>query len=88
MKQKQKNIPNNKILSKKINTKKSRVTQHKNRAISSENRSNKRNKSKQKIKIEEEKNFKENQESIKRYRTNINYSMNLVNEKKKNFYRI
>ena len=84
MKQKQKNIPNNKILSKKINTNKSRVTQHKNRAISSENRSNKRNKSKQKIKIEEEKNFKENQESIKRYRTNINYSMNLVNEKKKN----
>ena len=84
MKQKQKNISKNKLATKKINTNKSSVSKHINRTISSENRSNKRYKSKQKIKIEEEKNFKESQENIKRYKTHINYSMNLVSEKKKN----
>lgn len=84
MKQNQKNISKNKLSTKKTNTKKSSVTKHINRTTSSENRSNKRYKSKQKIKIEEEKNFKENQDNIKRYKTHINYSMNLVSEKKKN----
>jgi hypothetical protein len=84
MKQKQKNISKNKLSTKKTNTNKSSVTKHINRTTSSENRSNKRYKSKQKIKIEEEKNFKENQDNIKRYKTHINYSMNLVSEKKKN----
>ena len=84
MKQKQKNISKNKLSTKKTNTKKSSVTKHINRTTSSENSSNKRYKSKQKIKIEEEKNFKENQDNIKRYKTHINYSMNLVSEKKKN----
>ena len=84
MKQKQKNNSKNKLATKKINTNKSSVSRHINRTTSSENRSNKRYKSKQKIKIEEEKNFKESQENIKRYKTHINYSMNLVNEKKKN----
>ena len=84
MKQKQKNISKNKLSTKKTNTNKSSVSKHINRTTSSENRSNKRYKSKQKIKIEEEKNFKENQDNIKRYKTHINYSMNLVSEKKKN----
>jgi hypothetical protein len=84
MKQKQKNNSKNKLSTKKTNTNKSSVSKHINRTTSSENRSNKRYKSKQKIKIEEEKNFKENQENIKRYKTHINYSMNLVSEKKKN----
>ena len=84
MKQKQKNISKNKLSTKKTNTNKSNVSRHINRTTSSENRSNKRYKSKQKIKIEEEKNFKENQDNIKRYKTHINYSMNLVSEKKKN----
>ena len=84
MKQKQKNISKNKLSTKKTNTKKSSVTKHINRTTSSENRPNKRYKSKQKIKIEEEKNFKENQDNIKIYKTHINYSMNLVSEKKKN----
>ena len=84
MKQKQKNISKNKLSSKKTNTNKSSVSRHINRTTSTENRSNKRYKSKQKIKIEEEKNFKENQDNIKRYKTHINYSMNLVSEKKKN----
>ena len=84
MKQKQKNNSKNKLSTKKTNTNKSSVSKHINRTTSSENRSNKRYKSKQKIKIEEEKNFKENQDNIKRYKTNINYSMNLVSEKKKN----
>ena len=84
MKQKQKNNSKNKLSTKKTNTNKSSVSKHINRTTSSENRSNKRYKSKQKIKIEEEKNFKENQDNIKRYKTHINYSMNLVSEKKKN----
>ena len=84
MKQKQKNISKNKLSTKKTNTNKSSVSKHINRTTSTENRSNKRYKSKQKIKIEEEKNFKENQDNIKRYKTHINYSMNLVSEKKKN----
>ena len=84
MKQKQKNNSKNKLSTKKTNTNKSSVSKHINRTTSSENRSNKRYKSKQKIKIEEEKNFKENQDYIKRYKTHINYSMNLVSEKKKN----
>ena len=84
MKQKQKNNSKNKLSTKKTNTNKSSVSRHINRTTSSENRSNKRYKSKQKIKIEEEKNFKENQDNIKRYKTHINYSMNLVSEKKKN----
>ena len=84
MKQKQKNNSKNKLSTKKTNTNKSSVSKHINRTTSSENRSNKRYKSKQKIKIEEEKNFKESQDNIKRYKTHINYSMNLVNEKKKN----
>ena len=84
MKQKQKNISKNKLSTKKTNTNKSSVSRHINRTTSTENRSNKRYKSKQKIKIEEEKNFKENQDNIKRYKTHINYSMNLVSEKKKN----
>ena len=84
MKQKQKNNSKNKLSTKKTNTNKSSVSKHINRTTSSENRSNKRYKSKQKIKIEEEKNFKENQDNIKRYKTHNNYSMNLVSEKKKN----
>ena len=84
MKQKQKNNSKNKLSTKKTNTNKSSVSKHINRTTSSENRSNKRYKSKQKIKIEEEKNFKENQDNIKRYKTHINYSMNLVSEKKNN----
>ena len=84
MKQKQKNNSKNKLSTKKTNTNKSSVSKHINSTTSSENRSNKRYKSKQKIKIEEEKNFKENQDNIKRYKTHINYSMNLVSEKKKN----
>ena len=84
MKQKQKNNSKNKLSTKKTNTNKSSVSKHINRTTSSENSSNKRYKSKQKIKIEEEKNFKENQDNIKRYKTHINYSMNLVSEKKKN----
>ena len=84
MKQKQKNNSKNKLSTKKTNTNKSSVSKHINRTTSSENRSNKGYKSKQKIKIEEEKNFKENQDNIKRYKTHINYSMNLVSEKKKN----
>ena len=84
MKQKQKNNSKNKLSTKKTNKNKSSVSKHINRTTSSENRSNKRYKSKQKIKIEEEKNFKENQDNIKRYKTHINYSMNLVSEKKKN----
>ena len=84
MKQKQKNNSKNKLSTKKTNTNKSSVSKHINRTTSTENRSNKRYKSKQKIKIEEEKNFKENQDNIKRYKTHINYSMNLVSEKKKN----
>ena len=82
MKQKSKYISKTKILTNKPNNSKSKITKHINRTISSDNRLNKRYKSRQKMKIEEEKNLKQFQEIIKDNKTYTGYSINLVKEKK------
>ena len=82
MKQKSKYISKTKILTNKPNNNKSKITKHINRTISSDNRLNKRYKSRQKMKIEEEKNLKQSQEIIKDNKTYTGYSINLVKEKK------
>ena len=82
MKQKSKYISKTKILTNKPNNNKSKITKHINRTISSDNRLNKRYKSRQKMKIEEEKNLKQFQEIIKDNKTYTGYSINLVKEKK------
>ena len=81
MKQKQRCNSKTKIPTNRINNNnKSKITKHINRTMSSSNtRTNKRIKPKQKIKIEEEKNLKASQEL-----SDINYSMNLFREKKIN----
>ena len=76
-----KNISTNRI----NNNNKQKITKQINRTLSSSNTiRNKRIKSKQKIIIEEEKNLKASQEEIKEYKSGINYSMNLLGEKKIN----
>ena len=82
MKQKSKYVSKTKILTNKPNNNKSKITKHINRTISSDNRLNKRYKSRQKMKIEEEKNLKQSQEIIKDNKTYTGYSINLVKEKK------
>ena len=82
MKQKQRCNSKTKISTNRINNNnnKPKITKHLNRTMSSSNtRTNKRIKPKQKIKIEEEKNLKASQEL-----SDINYSMNLFREKKIN----
>ena len=82
MKQKSRCVSKTKILTNKPNNNKSKITKHINRTISSDNRLNKRYKSRQKMKIEEEKNLKQFQEIIKDNKTYTGYSINLVKEKK------
>ena len=79
MKQKQRCNSKTKIPTNRINNNnKSKITKHINRTMSSSNtRTNKRIKPKQKIKIEEEKNLKASQDL-----NDISYSMNLFREKK------
>ena len=86
MKQKQRCNSKTKISTNRINNNnKPKITKHINRTMSSSNtRTNKRIKPKQKIKIEEEKNLKASQEEIKEYKSGINYSMNFLGEKKIN----
>ena len=81
MKQKQRCNSKTKISTNRINNNnKPKITKHINRTMSSSNtRTNKRIKPKQKIKIEEEKNLKASQEL-----SDINYSMNFLGEKKIN----
>ena len=81
MKQKQRCNSKTKISTNRINNNnKPKITKHINRTMSSSNtRTNKRIKPKQKIKIEEEKNLKASQDL-----NDISYSMNLFREKKIN----
>ena len=65
-------------------TTKKQILKSKNiiRTHSSDNKSSKKFKSRQKVKIEEEKNLKQTHENIKGYSNNINYSSNYLKDKK------
>ena len=83
MKQKSKFISKTKLSTNKPSNKKSKLSKHINRTISSDTRINQRYKSRQILKIENEKNLKQSEEIIRDCKTSKNYSMNFVNEKKK-----